>query len=321
MNWRTKARLAKAISLLPNGMSHKAYYLLQRHFGNLRAANPTRCLKAGVAMVDLIRKYRPGLTGSETFLEVGTGRCVSLPIALWLCGAFRIITIDRNRYLKAELVFEELEYIKHHKDKVAGLFGLYSQKAIFRERFEQLVNCSRKDLDFLLSCMNIRYVAPADPGALDLPGQSVDYHVSHLVVEHIDRESLNGVVTEANRVLKGAGLAIHYATLADLFSDLDPSISPVNFLQFDEEEWASIAGNRYMYHNRLRVDELQELFERVGFEILWQESKVDLASLQLIRSGQIALDARFRGKSPETNASKHVWIMAAPPGSNCVPTA
>lgn len=268
-------------------------------------------------MADLVRKHRQELTGSETLLEVGTGRGLSLPIALWLCGACRTITVDLNRYLKAELVFEEIEYIKNHKDVVTRLFGLHSQKPIFRERFDLLLTSS-SDLDDLLSCINVTYIAPANPGHLDLPSHSIDYHVSHVVVEHIAREALDGIFLEGNRLLKESGLAIHYATLADLFSDFDHSISPINFLQFSEREWASIAGNRYMYHNRLRVDELRELFERVGFEILWQEAKVDLESLQVIKNGQLALAPRFKGKSPETNASKHVWIIAAPSGSKTV---
>ena len=100
MNWRNKARLAKLLSKLPPKISYNTYYLIQRHLGALRTANPMRRLKAGVAKVDLIRKHRQELTGSETFLEVGTGRCLSLPMALWLCGAFRTITVDLNPYLK-----------------------------------------------------------------------------------------------------------------------------------------------------------------------------------------------------------------------------
>lgn len=262
-------------------------------------------------MVDLIRKHKQELTGSETFLEVGTGRCLSLPMALWLCGAFRTITVDLNPYLKSELVFEEIEYIRKHQEMVTQLFGLHSQKPVFRERFDLLLN-SRSDLGGLLSLMNVRYIAPADAGHLSLPSQSIDYHVSYGVVEHIAREALDRIFLEGKRLLKGAGLAIHYAALADLFSDVDHSISPVNFLQFSEEEWESIAGNCYMYHNRLRVDELRELFERAGFRILCLEAMINPESLRVLKNGELPLDRRFRDKSPEINASQNAWVMAAP---------
>jgi len=311
MNWRNKARLAKAIDILPSRISYNAHYLIQRHLGTLRNADPTRRLKAGVAIVEFIRKHKRELTGTETFLEVGTGRCLSLPMALWLSGAFQTITVDLNPYLKPEMVFEEIAYIRNHQEMVMELFGLLSQKPLFRERFDLLLNV-RGDLDALLSLMNVRYIAPADAGHLNLPSRSIDYHVSHAVVEHISRKTLNPIFLEGKRILKEDGLAIHYASLGDLFSSVDHSISPVNFLQFSEEEWESITGNRYMYHNRLRVDELRELFEQTGYRILCLEATIDPASLLVLKNGGLPLDQRFRDKSPEINASQRAWVTAAP---------
>src|SRR5689334_13099178 len=118
MKWRSKARLAKVISKLPSGLSYGAYYLVQRHFGNLRSANPEHHFKAAVAIADFVRKHRQPLNGTQTFLEIGTGRRLTLPIALWLCGAGPVITTDLNPYLKQELVFEDLDYIRNHQKKV-----------------------------------------------------------------------------------------------------------------------------------------------------------------------------------------------------------
>jgi hypothetical protein len=234
-----------------------------------------------------------------------------LPIALWLCGASQTITVDANPYLKSELVFEEIEYIRHQQERVNQMFGEHNQKPQFRERFKLLLNF-RGPLKDLLALTNVRYIYPADAAHLDLPGESVDYHISFGVIEHIVDDLLDGIFVEAWRLLKETGLAIHYATLADLFSGVDDSISPVNFLQFSEEEWESIAGNRYMYHNRLRVDELRALFERAGFRILDFAATIHPESLRLIKTGALPLDRRFSKKSPETNSSQHVWVTAAP---------
>ena len=182
---------------------------------------------------------------------------------------------------------------------------------MFRKRFGLLLN-SRRDIEGLLSLMNVQYVAPADAGHLNLRSQSIDYHVSHLVVEHIAYDALHPIFLEGRRLLKRAGLAIHHATLADLFSGVDPSISPVNFLRFSDEEWESIAGNRFMYHNRLRVDELRILFEQAGFRIVCQEAIIDAQSLRVLKNREFPLDRRFRDKSPETNASRNAWVTAAP---------
>jgi hypothetical protein len=311
VNWRTKARLARVISKLPSGMSYRVYYFIQRHFGALRLAHPENHLKAGVVIADAIKKRKQDLTGAETFLEIGTGRRLTLPIALWLCGASQVITVDLNPYLKPELVFEDIAYLRDHREMVIRMFGPRTENRGFHERLELLLNF-KGELNKLLSLLNIRYMASADAARLGIPDQSIDYHISFGVIEHIQRELLDGILVEARRVLKKAGLAVHYATLADPFSGDDDSISPVNFLRFSEEQWVSIAGNRYMYHNRLRVDELRELFERAGFRILDLDVQMHPESLRVLKTGTLPLDRRFRDKSPETNASQSVWLTAAP---------
>ncbi|MGR3302934.1 MAG: hypothetical protein ACUZ8I_10590 [Candidatus Scalindua sp.] len=72
--------------------------------------------------MDLIREQNQVME-SKTFLEVGTGRRMNLPIALWLGGASKIITVDLNPYLKAELIFRDLAYMRNNQQKVKKLFG------------------------------------------------------------------------------------------------------------------------------------------------------------------------------------------------------
>jgi hypothetical protein len=311
MDWRNKARIAKWVAALPPGISYSAYYFLQRHFGELGSVDPVRCLKAGVRILELIENNGPHLNGSAAFLEVGTGRTLGLPIALWLCGAARIITVDLNRYLKKELVFEEIDYIAHHLTEVRQVFGCRSDEPVFVKRMALLVN-GHRDLDSVLSMINTRYLAPADAGKLDLPCHSIDYHISYMVDQHVRPEALLSIVVEGRRLLSEQGLFIHYSTLSDLFAGVDSSISRVNFLQFREQEWEAIAGNRYMYHNRLRVDELAALWRQGGARILEMDCSIDPESLQVLQSGTLVLDPRFREKSPETNATRNAWIVAAP---------
>ena len=284
---------------------------MQRHMGALRTANPTRGIKAGITIADLVRTHRREFSGMETFLEVGTGWSLTLPMTLWLCGAFRTITVDLNPYLKSELVFEEIEYIRNHQKMVIELFGPLSSKPVFRERFELLLQ-GGQSLDGVLSMMNIQYISPANAAQLDLPNQSIDYFVSFMVMQHIRRDLIPGILLEGRRLIKPNGLFIHYAVFSDLFSTVDNSISPVNFLQFSEEEWESIAGNRYMYHNRLRVDEFRELFEEARLSILQLDSKIDSAGVRALEARELPLNLRFRNKSLETNATANAWITAQP---------
>ena len=309
MNWRNKARMAQLVAKLPAGLSYAAYYFMQRQIGALRAANPTRGLKAGVTIAGLVRTHRGELSGSETFLEVGTGWSVTLPIALWLCGAYRTITVDLNRYLKSELVLEELDYIRTHQETVIELFGPQSTNPVFRERLDLLL-ASGTNLDRILSMINVQYIAPANAAQLQLPDESIDYHISFMVMQHIRRDLIPGILLEGSRLIKPDGLFIHYTVFSDLFSGVDNSISSVNFLQFTEAEWEAIAGNRYMYHNRLRVDELQQLFERSGLTVLQLDTKIDSAGIRALESGQLSLADRFRDKAIETNATASAWVTA-----------
>jgi len=158
--------------------------------------------------------------------------------------------------------------------------------------------------------MHIRYQAPGDAAHLDLPAGSTDYHVSFTVLEHIPPGVLQSILLEGKRVLKRDGLFIHTVDLSDHFAHSDGSISAINFLQFSEKEWMRYAGNRYMYHNRLRVDDYVDLFEAAGLQVLCIGSSTDARALKELGSGFV-LDRRFAAKSAEKNATVHMQVVAS----------
>ena len=100
MHWKLRATSQNTVSLLPTSFSYAAYYWIQRHFGGLRQTNPVSRLSAGIETWKLIQKagYDPV---EKVFFEVGTGREPVVPMAYWLMGAKKTITIDVNPYIKA----------------------------------------------------------------------------------------------------------------------------------------------------------------------------------------------------------------------------
>ena len=160
--------------------------------------------------------------------------------------------------------------------------------------------------------MPVRYDAPARTSALDLPTGSMDFHVSHAVVEHVPPEDLSGIFREAGRLLREDGLFVHVIDLSDHFSHTDSTISTANFLQFSDRQWARWAGNRYMYMNRLRVDDLLAILEAADLEIADMVTKVDWGAEEAIRTGRLLVDDRFRTKPPDVNATTGVWVVARP---------
>jgi SAM-dependent methyltransferase len=279
-------------------MSNAIYYALQRSAGSLKRGrlNPVDSFKAGASMVDWIKRSGQEAVG-KSFVEVGTGRTVNLPIALWLCGAGRIVTVDLHQYLSAALVAESNQFVRQHRHQVRELFGNWAQTPPFQERFDQLMNSSG-GLDDTLKAMNIEYISPGDAAKLPFQDGSFDFHISHAVFEHIPGPELLNILIEARRVLVPKGLLLHIIDPSDHFSHDDGSITAVNFLQFSENEWHKLAGNPFTYHNRMRASEYLELFARAGVHVEWQQQSIDEPSLQALRNG-FQLSAQFQHVAPE----------------------
>src|SRR3990172_5630409 len=196
MNWKLKSGIQNTVAALPSGLSYQVYYFLQRRFGGYREANPVKRFEGGIALVSRIRRHG-GTVEGRTFLEVGTGHQINVPIALWLCGA-------------------------------------PSAPPVFRERLARLARLKETRLQPLLDFLGIRYLAPADAARLPLPDGSVDYHISYTVLEHIPPDVLAAILREGRQVLRKDGLFVHFVDFSDHFSHSDKTISPVNFLQFSE---------------------------------------------------------------------------------------
>jgi SAM-dependent methyltransferase len=291
MNWRWKALIQKVVATMP--MSNTIYYGLQRTAGSLRPGrlNPLDSFKAAISMMDWVK--RSGQDGvGKSFLEVGTGRTVNLPTALWLCGAGRIATVDLHSYLSAALVAESTEFVREHRDEVRQLFGPWAKTPQFCERFDQLIDFSG-GLYQSLKAMNIEYISPGDAAQLTFPDCSFDFHISHAVFEHIPPSELSNILNEARRVLVPNGLLLHIIDPSDHFAHDDESITAINFLQFNESEWHKLAGNQFTFHNRMRAFEYLDLFAMAGVHVLWQQQSIDERAFKALTNG-FQLSAQFQ---------------------------
>lgn len=171
------------------------------------------------------------------------------------------------------------------------------------------VKSNQYNLKDLLAFLNISYVAPGDAQSLDINSQSIDFHTSYTVLEHIPPEIIKAIIREGKRVLKSDGLFVHKIDYTDHFSHSDKSISSINFLQFSDKEWQKVAGNRYMYMNRLRHDDLLRIFSGSQAEILLEENTWDESLLKVLES--IDLDEVYAHKSKEVLKTTSSWIVAS----------
>ena len=298
MRWKLKAKIQNAISVLPSAPSYAAYYWLQRKIGGLKRSKPINTFSAAINIWKIIQEQGIDPAG-KVFFEVGTGRIPDLAIAFWLMGAEKIITVDVNPYLKAELIDESIQYIFKNNEAILSLFGsLMNTKRL--EELQEFHRIPHFSISGFFDLCRVEYMAPADAADTSLSDQSIDFHTSKTVFEHIPIEVLKLIMEEGNRIIKNNGLFIHSIDYGDHYSYSDKNISRINFLQYSDEEWAKYNSNKYMYMNRLRHDDYINLFESVGHQILKvQEKEKNQPSIDLLNKSGLHLDDKFRSKSIE----------------------
>jgi SAM-dependent methyltransferase len=320
MHWKLKAVLQNAVARLPEAASYATYYWLQRHWGGLRRFTPLSALSTGIETWRRLEEQ--GVTPmGKVFLEIGTGRVPLAPLAYWLMGAHRTITLDLHPYVREDLVLESVAWLMHHQEEVEQLFG----SRLDHQRLAALRDCwkwgrpgTRRGQHLLadvLECCDIRYLAPGDATMVPLFGQSIDFHTSTNVLEHIPLEGVQAILQEGNRLIRPGGLFIHQIDYSDHFSHSDSRLSPIHFLQYSEKQWARYAGNKYMYMNRLRHDDLLTLFADAGHDLVADDPYVDPHLLAGLTQGTCDVHARFRGKSPTVLATTRAWVITQAGGA------
>jgi len=308
MHWKVKASIQNAVCLLPPSLSYDLYYWMQRRFGDLRSTSPVSRLDAGIHIWQELRSLGIDPRG-KTFFEVGTGRAPAAPLAFWLMGAGRIVTVDLNPYLKAEIVREHLAYLSDNEAEIRTIFGTL----LCGERFDELLDFVRRRPfrieDFLDLC-RIDYIAPGDAAKTPLSDGSVDFHMSYTTLEHIPANVIRAILKEGNRIVKADGLFVHCIDYSDHFWHSDESLSPIHFLQYSDPEWERYAGNRYMYMNRLRHDDFLELFRSAGHRLIKVDPEVDPRCREMIASRSFKVDRRFAGKTDDILATVNSLIVS-----------
>ncbi|MEZ4439911.1 MAG: methyltransferase domain-containing protein [Polyangiaceae bacterium] len=305
MRWYVKSAIQNAMAMLPDAVAWPLYYQLQRNFGELKNPRFDMRFRAAADIAGALATHHDGIAG-KTLLEVGTGRSVDVPMVLWLLGAGRVITVDLTHLLRAEIVDQSIRYLIDGWDEFRPLFAPHVDEALLDARFEALTLEARggvgeADLPRLLRRLDIDYRSPADASRLDLPDGSVDAHFSFVVLQHVPRREILAILREGRRVLKQDGRMIHVANTGDHFAHVDPSLSPLHFLRYSERQWNLIAGNPFMYQNRMRADDYYQVFREAGLELVHTDELIDDQALSDRRAG-IPLHPDFRGREPERDA-------------------
>jgi methyltransferase family protein len=308
MNWKWKARIQRACASLPF-LQEPVYYFLQSSFGRLRESHdPFPMLEACSELVTMLEDSGRPVSGARV-MEVGTGRGLDMPLGFFLCGAESVITFDLHRYLKPSIVMASIGAICANQERAVKILAPVCDSRRLRERLESL--CSAPNCNEVIRRANIQYRAPADAARTGLPDHSIDIQISYTVLEHIPPNVLRDILLEANRLLESSGFALHHIDPSDHFSHEDPSILPINFLQYSDAQWERLAGNQFAYHNRMRANEFAELYAECGHQMRLWKPHVHQASLNAVTNG-FPLDSRFRKYSPEILSTVVLQVLSRP---------
>ena len=297
MNWKKKAFIQRQIGKLPETLSNKMYYYIQKRYGQLRKG--TVDIARMTAILNLLKKlksYGYGIKG-KTFFEVGTGWTPVFSILVYLCGG-KTVTVDKTKWLQKELTRNFLFFINKNKTQIGEIFDDLLEEENFYLLMDYINNESI-NVKSLLQLCQIQYKAPCDASKTYLEPNSIDYHFSYSVYQYIPFPILKNILLEGNRIVKNDGIFISNILYRDEYSGIDKRISPINFLQYSDEEWKKYAGHKFNSTNRARHDDYENLFKEVGHVLLDVQTRKDESILNIINGDTFKLNDKFKNKSNE----------------------
>ncbi len=202
-----------------------------------------------------------------SFFEFGTGWDMLAPIGFYLGGIGKYIAVDLNELLRPELLKHSIDLYRDNMDSIINRFG---SESTVRERIKAVsdaVTGDSGDITDKLSKLGIEYHAPMDARSTGLDGDSVDYAISNLTLQHVPREDLGRILIECYRLLKKGGLLSVTADYSDHWQHADHSISVYNYMKYSEKQWKKYNPGK-QYQNRLQHSDYVELIEKAGFSIV-----------------------------------------------------
>jgi hypothetical protein len=310
MHWKTNSKIKNLIAMLPNAIGDKIYYLIQRKFGGLqkkRALNIPN-IQISRKIWDLI-----SISGNEpknkVFFELGTGRVPEIPFYLWLMGSKKIFTVDLQNLLREDLLSEFFINVISNESIIKDYLNTQLLEKRFNLFKSEFYNKNKKSLHILESIMNIEYIPNLDARNTLIKDNTIDYYFSNNVLEHIESNLINEILYEQKRITKNNGLMINYIDYGDHFSHTDDSISSLNFLQYSTNEWSRYGDSKFIYMNRLRHDDFEDIFKKLKYKNKYVEISKENDYQKIIESNNFKLAKCFSNKSNEVLSIIGAWFV------------
>ena len=311
MNYLAKSLIQNIFSRLPNKLGTYLYRRLQNRY-SFKFNEVNEKAKFYKAYNSVLLSNVSGEDFNEKrLLEIGTGFCPTASLCFWMLGFDSVFSIDLNRNINKKLFDSFLDWLKKNKNEILSLRGFNEKRINFlldlkKLNFEDKISILRKNGFF--------YKAPLNLLDAKFDYRYFDYIYSYDVLEHVSPKEIEIIFSESKKILKYSGLMIHRINFADHFSKTDKNISRINFLKFNKFQFNLLAGNKYMYMNRLRECDFLKIFNDLQLLIVRKESKVDPNIKNQLLENKIKIHSDFIHKDIDSLAtlSSEFFLMLNP---------
>jgi hypothetical protein len=308
--WLLKAGGARVLTLLP--ASERWHYLAQSRLTRSLRVDPDdfalRLRRCRQHIEDYFSNG-PSPTPAFTALELGTGWFPFTPIGLFLCGAERVVTVDKQPFLRRVYVEQALDHLIQSGDQGE----LKSHLPQMNDERLDLIRRARAasagtTMEGLLGELRIE-VMVGDIRQLELRPASIDLICSDGTLQAIPELQLRDILITFKRLARDAAVMTHDVAFKDAFAVFDHSIGPLNYLRFSDRVWRALGEPL----NRLRVSDLRRLHDRTGWRIV-REEDVELASPEALEDVRLA--RRFRHYAPADLRVIRTRMISVPDGTD-----
>lgn len=304
--WMLKAVAQKLIAFFPQ--REKINYLFQKYVTKGVELTDTYFdfkLTHARDHLQYFRQYGQIPLAQATVLELGLGWYPIVPIALYLSGVDRIISIDIQDWMTNESQLTTIRKFQEWRER--GQLQAYLPE-IDEQRWANMLALTEKStapsLEKISQAIHLEPLLQ-DARATNFSESSIDYICSNNTFEHIPGAVLIDILQEFKRILKPNGVMSHFVDLSDHFAHFDSNINIYNFLRFSEKQWQWI-DNRIQPQNRLRWPDYLQLYAELDIPVTDQEIRPgDLTLL-----AEVPLAEQYQLYEPEELAISHGYLVS-----------
>jgi len=244
MNHKIKTLLFKTIALLPNKLDDYCYHKIQSFFDKSTLESRLKSVESTYLRLSKVLKELNVDLKNKTIFEIGSGWFPAMPYFFkYNFNSKDVVTVDINKHFKRKTVLK--------------INSLFSKKYNFEIK-------PASDNSFGLP-ENVRYLPNYDVTKQDFP--ETDFIFSRYVLSHMSEQDVDLMHEKMKKQLKKDSLVVHFISPSDLRQHGDNSLALQDFLQYSKQEWDKIR-TKFDYHNRLRLPQFIEIFNKYGYEIL-----------------------------------------------------